>query len=173
MQQQYFDLAVVLPRKYLKNLSGWLLMGFKDAQTKQISEADFLNQRLAPDMYPLLRQIQIVTDSAKGGAARLSGVEPLKLEDNETTVEELLARIEKVLTHLETFKVEQFKDAAAQKVVLPYMPNEYQLGSDYVLGSLVPNFLFHTTIVYAILRAQGVPLGKADFIGGLVTHPLA
>jgi len=137
-----------------------------------MSEADYLDQKLAPDMFPLLKQIQIATDNAKALPARLTGGDMMKLEDTETTVEALLARIDTVLEHLRTYTKEQFAGAAERQVILGFMPEQYQLGKDYLVDFALPNFFFHCTVAYAIIRAQGVALGKKDFIGELKLHPV-
>ena len=85
----------------------------------------------------------------------------------------LLARIDTVLTYLQEFKPEQFAEAADAKIMLPFMPGQYQTGRDYVVDFALPNFFFHVSMVYAIVRVQGVPIGKADFLGGLKLHPVS
>lgn len=173
MSLSFYDLSVPLFCKYLANLKVLLEKGFTAASEAGMNEADFLNQKLAPDMFPLLKQVQIATDNAKGAAARLTGTEPMKLEDAETTVSELLERIDMVITHLKTFKASDFAEAAQQKVILPYMPDQYQTGKDYLLDFAIPNFMFHLTIAYAIIRAQGVKIGKQDYMGSLNLHPIS
>ena len=172
MQPTYFDFTVPVFIKNLTNLKTFLERGWVAAREANMSESDFLSQSLAPDMFHLKRQIQIATDSAKGAAARLTGAEPLKIEDTEETVDELLKRIDTVVAYLANFTPEQFADAAKQHVTLPYIPDQYQLGADYVVDFVLPNFFFHVAIAYAIVRAQGVALGKQDFIGGLKLHPV-
>lgn len=173
MNPTYFDLTVPVFTKNLTNVRTLLERGFNDAGERGMSEEDYLNQSLTSDMYNLKKQIQIVTDNAKGAVARLAGVEPMKLEDNENTVAELLARIDKVLSHLGEFKPEQFEDAAETKIILSFMPGQYQKGSDYLVDFALPNFFFHVSIVYVLIRVQGVPVGKADYIGGLKLHPIS
>jgi hypothetical protein len=171
MHFSYFDITVPVFIKNLHTLKALLAKGQAHALLEGMSEADFLAQRLAPDMFPLVKQVQMVTDNAKGIAARLGGVEIPTLSDNEESVAELLARIDTVLAFLETFTPEQFAEAAERKIVLPYIPGQYQRGADYLLDHALPNFFFHMTITYALIRAQGTPLGKMDFIGGLKLHP--
>ncbi len=173
MNLNYFEMTVPVFIKNLTNVKNLLEIGFTAAKDKGMSEEDFLNQSLAPDMYNLKKQIQIATDNAKGAAARLAGVEPMKLDDSESTVVELTARIDKVISHLSEFKPEQFETAADKKVILGFMPEQYQNGADYLCDFALPNFFFHVSMVYAIIRVQGVSVGKADFIGGLKLHPIA
>jgi uncharacterized protein len=169
----YFDLTVPVMLKNLTNVKSILMRGWNDAQERGMTEEAFLAQALAPDMFHLGRQVQIVTDNAKGMTARLAGVEAMSIEDNETTVDELLNRIDVVIEYISTFKPEQFEQAAQQKIVLKYMPGQYQTGAGYALSYAIPNFFFHMSMIYALLRKQGAPLGKTDFIGGLTLHPLA
>ena len=152
-----------------------MLGGMKNVLTKSesfirekgISEEVFLTDRLAPDMFPFKRQVQIATDNAKGAAARLSGTEIPKYEDVEMTFAELHARIDKTLAYLATVSEESFAGAEERKISLPYYPGKYMTGTEYALEHAVPNFLFHVTIGYAIARKQGVPLAKSDYINGL------
>ena len=131
-----------------------------------MSEADLLASRLAPNMFTLVQQVQVATDNAKGATARLAGAEPMSLVDNEMTVAALITRIEKVEAYLATFTAEQFTDAADRKITLPYFPGKFISGQDYLSEYALPNFFFHLNMTYAILRMVGVPLEKADYIGG-------
>lgn len=171
MTHIYFDLTIPVFIKNLTNVKKFLEVGLTHATAQGMTEAAFLAQSLTPDMFHLKRQVQIATDNAKGAAARLAGVEPIKIEDTEETVAELIARIDRVISHLEDFSAEQFAQAAEQKVVLQFFPDQYQTGADYLVDFVLPNFFFHVSMVYALIRAQGAPLGKADFIGGLNLHP--
>ena len=173
MNLNYFDLTVPMFIKNLTTVKTLLEKGFAAATEKNMSEEEFLSQSLTPDMFHLKRQIQIVTDNAKGATARLAGVEPLKIEDNESTVAELVARIDTGIAYLKEFKPEQFKNAAEAKITLSFMPGQYQTGADYFVDFALPNFFFHMSIAYALIRVQGVSIGKADFIGGLKLQPLS
>lgn len=166
----YYDVTVPVFIKTLTNLKSILQKGALHAKEQGISEADYLQRQLAPDMFPLVRQIQIATDSAKGVTARLTETTPLVIEDTETTCAELEERIEKVLTYLRTFTLEQFANAAEAKVTLPYFPGKYLEAPDYLVEHALPNFFFHVSIAYAIIRASGAEIGKADYIGGLTLH---
>ncbi len=153
-------------QKNLTSLKGILVKGAEHATSVGMSEADLLTSKLAHDMFPLVKQIQIATDNAKGATARLAGVEPMTLADDETTVAQLLVRIEKVEAYLATFTPEQFSDAAERKVTLHYFPGKFITGHDYLLQYAIPNFFFHMNMTYAIVRMIGAPLGKSDYIGG-------
>lgn len=153
--------------KLLGGLKNVLEKTAAHAKEKGLSEAGILSDRLAPDMYPLSRQVQIACDNAKGATARLSGEEPPKYEDTEQTISELQARIDKTLEFIQTIPAASFIDAANRKVSLPYWKGKHMLGGEYALEYAVPNFLFHVTTAYAIARKNGVPLVKGDFINGL------
>ncbi len=172
MHISYYDLTVPVFKKNLLIAKALLEKGLAHATETGMSETDFLNLRLAPDMFPLVKQVQIVTDNAKGIVARLTGTDAPKIADEETTVTELMTRIDTVLAFLDTFKPEQFSNAAEQKIVLPYIPDMYQTGTDYFVDFALPNFFFHMSIVYALMRAQGVQLGKMDFLGSLKLQPI-
>jgi hypothetical protein len=138
-----------------------------DAAARKIDPQVFTNGRLAPDMLPLTRQIQIMTDQAKGGASRLAGQDSPKWADEEKTFADLHERVAKTIAHLKTFKPESFDGAETRAIELKF-PNATLnfTGKDYFLGFVVPNFYFHYTTAYAILRHNGVPIGKQDFLGG-------
>lgn len=149
----------------LKNLAHVLAKGEANAAQRKIEPAVFLNDRLAPDMFPLTRQVQIATDHAKGAAARLSGRDILKLEDKETSFTELLARIEKVREHLATYSAADIDGSEEREIVLNAGREMRFTGQQYLLGFAMPNFYFHVTTAYNILRHNGVTIGKADFFG--------
>jgi hypothetical protein len=121
--------------------------------------------RLAPDQFPLVRQVQIATDTAKGCAARLSGTEPPKMEDTETTYEQLIARIDRTIAYVQSVKPEQLAGWEARKVSFSFRPGMHILGRDYLVQQAMPNFFFHVTTAYAIMRTAGVDVGKVDFLG--------
>lgn len=172
MSFTFFDITVPIVLKNLSTVKNLLERGSADAKEKAMTEEAFLAQSLTPGMFDLKRQIQIVTDSAKGMVSRLTGVAPLVLEDTEETVAQLLERIDRTLAYLQTFTPEHFVTAAEAQIVLPFMPGQYQTGAEYVTNFALPNFFFHVTLVYTIIRVQGAPIGKADYIGGLNLHPL-
>jgi hypothetical protein len=139
------------------------------AQARKISESVLLNWRLAPDMFALARQVQAAADQAKTGASRLAGVEPPKYEDNETTVDELKARITKTLAHLKTLDSAAIDAAIDREITFPLGPTTkgHMNGADYLNLFVLPNFHFHRTAAHGILRACGVDIGKRDFIGNI------
>lgn len=150
----------------LNNLSGVLAKGSAHAAERNIAPEVLLNTRITPDMFPLIRQVQIATDMSKGAAYRLAGMEPPKMEDNETSFDELHKRIAAVVEMLKTFKPEQIDGSEDRQIVLKLRSGEQHFrGQDYLLGYVLPNVYFHTTTAYAILRGVGVVLGKADFLG--------
>jgi hypothetical protein len=125
-----------------------------------------LQTRLIPDMLPLVKQVQIATDMAKNGTARLAGVDPLKFEDNETSFEELYARIDRALDYIKSFKPEQIDGSETRPVTIKSRNGEQHFeGQAYLLHFVIPNLFFHCTTAYAILRESGAHLGKQDFIG--------
>lgn len=167
----YYEVTIPVFIKSLENLRAFFEKGAQHAKETGETEEAFLNRTLAPDMFPLKRQIQIATDNAKGLPTRLTGAEALVIEDTETTVAELIARIDRVIAHLRTFTPEQFGSAATAEIRLPYFPDKVFLGRDYLLEFGLPNFFFHITTAYAIIRNSGIPLGKMDFLGSLTTQP--
>jgi hypothetical protein len=161
-----YDQLVTTFSKMLTNLDKVLTKAEADAQTRKIDPQVFVDGRLAPDMLPLVRQVQIMTDQAKGGASRLAGQEPPKWADDEKTFADLHARIAKTIAHLQTFKPNSFDGCESRTIELKYPHASFTFtGKDYFLGFVIPNFYFHYTTAYAILRHNGVPIGKADFLG--------
>ena len=157
--------------KALEAVKGVLDKGKKHADSKKLSWADFepalLADRIIFDQFPLSRQVQTACDNAKGAAARLAEIEIPKFEDNEATVDELKARIDKTIAFIKTIKPEQIIGKEAAKISLPYWEGKHMTGFDYVTQYLMPNFYFHVTTAYTILRKNGVDVGKSDFAGGL------
>ena len=152
----------------LKNLSAILKLAAKDAKARGIDPTVLLNSRLSPDMFALARQVQIVTDNAKGCSARLAGVDPPVFADDETTFPQLEDRIKRTLTFIGSLKAAQFEGSEAREVVmkLPIGTLSFS-GIDYLNGWALPNFYFHYTTAYNILRHNGVPLGKLNFLGAV------
>jgi len=152
----------------LGNLSAILDKAATHAEAKKIDPSVFINARLAPDMYPLSRQVQIASDVAKGCAARLAGIEVPSYEDNETTFPELQARIAKTVAFLQSVSPPQIDGSADRPISLKLRGREVGfLGQPYLLSFVLPNFYFHLTTTYAILRHNGLEIGKPDFIGGI------
>jgi len=149
----------------LNNLASMLSKAEQQAKTKGYDPAVLLNQRLAPDMFPLTKQIQIACDHAKGCVARLAGEPPEVMEDTETTFAELQARIKKVLGIVQSYKPEQFDGSETREITIKIPNSEFKFsGLDYVNHWAMPNFYFHATMAYAILRHNGIDLGKRDFL---------
>ena len=142
------------------------------AQTNGDEKA-LLADQLYPDMFPLTKQVQIACDNAKGCTARLSGTENPKMEDTEQTLDELIARIDKTLAFVKSVPEASFAGAADRKVSLPYFEGTYFTGFDYAREYAIPNFFFHTVTAYDLIRKNGVPIGKADYMNGLSLKPLA
>jgi hypothetical protein len=135
-------------------------------ETRSIDPAGLLSYRLAPDMFDFKRQIQVVSDQAKGMAARLAGLEVPSYPDTETTILELKARLAKTADYLGSFTEAQFAGAEEREIVLKMRRGELKLnGRDFAFGFFVPNFYFHAATAYDILRHAGVQIGKLDFMG--------
>ena len=137
------------------------------AAAKKIDPSVLLQSRLYPDMFALTRQVQIVCDQAKNGSARLAGTEAPRFEDNETTIEQLKERIAKTLALVKAVNSGQVDGGADREITFPLGPTSkgHMKGDDYLNHFVLPNFYFHLTAVYAILRHNGVDLGKRDFLG--------
>lgn len=151
----------------LKNLSAILQMAESSATSRNIDPSVLINSRLAPDMFPLSRQIQIASDMVKGGGARLAGVENPKFEDTESTFEELQARIGNTINFLETLTPEQINGSEEKHIKIQAGPSEFEFkGLQYLNHWVFPNLYFHVVTAYNILRHNGVVLGKRDFLAG-------
>ena len=152
----------------LINLRSILEKAVTYAEAKKIDPSVLINARLYPDMLPLSRQVQIATDVAKGAVSRLAGLEPPKYEDNESTFPELLARLDKTIALLESFKPEQMDGSEDKTIMLPMHERAVTFkGLPYLLDFVLPNVYFHVTTAYAILRHNGVEIGKKDFLGDI------
>ena len=153
----------------LNALSAVLDKAAAHAAAKKIEPAVLLAWRLAPDMFPLVRQVQVTADQAKNGAARLAGVEPPRYEDNETTIDELKARLAKTVAFLKTLDRQAIDAAGEREITFPLGPTNkgHMTGEDYLNHFVLPNFYFHRTAAYAILRHCGVDIGKRDFLGAI------
>ncbi|OYU44301.1 MAG: hypothetical protein CFE44_13695 [Burkholderiales bacterium PBB4] len=167
MSQTLYAASIPLFQQMLDGLKNVLAKAEAHATEKNIDPNAYLQARLYPDMFGLLRQVQIASDFAKGVSARLAGVEVPKLEDGETSFAELQARIDTVLAFIATLTEAQFADAATREIVLqPGTPKERRFhGQAYLLTYGLPHFFFHTTTAYAILRHNGIEVGKKDYIG--------
>ena len=151
-----------------KAMLGWLDKAQAHAEARKFDTANYLGLRLAPDMLPFTRQIQIATDGAKGCMARLAGVEVPKWEDNEATLDELRARIHKAMDYVQAFTAAQIDGTEDKEIVLPMRhgdPLRFS-GEAFLKHYVLPNLFFHATTTYALLRHAGVEIGKRDFLAG-------
>ncbi len=154
--------------RMLGNLGRWLDKAEAHAKAKKFDTSVYLNARLAPDMLPFSKQIQIACDAAKFGVARLAGVESPKFEDNETTLAELRERIAKTVAYVQSVPAAQIDGTETKDVVVPRRDGSMTLkGEFYLKHYVLPNFYFHANTAYALLRHNGVELGKGDYLGAL------
>lgn len=154
--------------RMLDNMLRWLEAAKAHAEAKKFSTDVYLTLRLAPDMLPFPKQIQIASDAAKGCVARLAGQEVPKYEDNEASLDELAERIRKTRDYVLSLPVAAFEGAEGREITIPRRsgdPLKFS-GIDYLRHFALPNFYFHATTTYALLRHAGVPLGKTDYLGG-------
>jgi hypothetical protein len=161
-----YQASVPVFLQMLTALSAILDKAADHARTSRTDPAELIQARLAPDMFPLARQVQIATDHAKGAAARLSGREVPKYEDTEASFEELKARIAKTLDFISSVEVGEIDGSEEKEITLTVggQPRTFS-GHRYLLHFALPNFFFHVTTAYDILRQNGVPIGKRDFMG--------
>lgn len=168
MTQLIHAMSVPVFERMLGNLSAVLDKAAAHAQAKKIDPAVLINARLYPDMFPLAAQVRIACDFAKGAAARLAGDEPPKYDDNEATFDELKARIAKTIDFVRGHAPERYVGAEERTVQLKIRGETLAFkGLPYLTQVVLPNFFFHLTTAYAILRHNGVELGKRDFVGPL------
>ena len=168
MTASLYDFTVPAFTLALTNLSKQLDKAHAHAGQKKVDFSVLAESRLIADMRPLTSQVQIACDNAKGCVARLSGVEAPRHEDTEKTYEELKARIAKTLDFIGSVKPEQFAGAETREVVLKFPNVTLKFnGKDYVTKFALPNFYFHTATAYAVMRKNGVELGKADYLGNI------
>lgn len=153
----------------LNALSAVLDKAAAHAAAKKFDASVILGWRLEPDMFAMSRQVQVACDQAKNGSARLAGVEPPKMEDNETTIDQLKERIAKTLAFLTTLDAKAIDAAADREITFPLGPIKkgQMKGADYLNHFMLPNFYFHSTAAYACVRACGVEIGKQDYIGAI------
>jgi len=165
-----YDLTVPQLLKMLHNADAWLVAATKHAEAKKFDVNHLMKARLAPDQFALDRQIQAMCDNAKFIAGRLTGKEWPAHPDTEAAFDQLRTRIAAVVSYLETFKPDDFAGAGDRKIVLPWMQDKWMTGDEYVAEFALPNFYFHAVTAYAILRHNGVELGKRDFLGNVPMH---
>ena len=171
MSQVHYEFSVPVCIKALGGLKNVLAVAGNVAHTHPGGEREILEARLAPDMFPFLRQVQIACDNAKGIAARLSGKEAPVFADDETTLAELGSRIDKTVTFLESLTPLDYEGAETRRVELPYFKDHYMTGDGYLKGYALPNFFFHVTTAYNIIRMLGGELGKKDYMNGVPLIP--
>jgi hypothetical protein len=167
MSISIYQASVPIFSHMLGSLSGVLAKAEANAEERKIDPAVFIAARLAPDMFPLKRQVQIASDFAKGASARLAGREVPSWGDSEETFADLQARIAKTRDFLESLKESEFEGGEARPIELKVGPHELKFdGLTYLQTFALPNFYFHVTTAYDILRHNGVPLSKIDFLNG-------
>lgn len=160
-------LIVLEMKKLLGQINGWLDKAAAHAQTKKYDVNTLLQARLAPDQFPLVRQLQAVCDQAKYAAGRTTGKDMPSHADTEQTVDAIKARIASVIAYLDTFSKNDFESLASRTVTTPRWEGKSMTATDYLVEHAMPNFFFHLTTAYAILRHNGVDVGKRDFLGQL------
>ena len=166
MSVSLYDVSVPIFTLSLNNLAAILDKAASHAEVKKVDPKVLPGARLIIDMLPLSSQIQIACDTAKGAAARLAGIEVPKHEDTEATLAELKARVAKTLDFIKTIEPEQLQGAETREIVLQFPQSTLKFtGLNYLTNFVLPNFFFHVTMAYALLRKNGVDLGKRDFLG--------
>jgi hypothetical protein len=167
MSVSLYDVSITPFKRQLTALSAILDKSAAHAEARKIDPNALLNARLFPDMFPLVRQVQIASDFAKG-LVRLTGLEPPVFEDSEKTFPELKQRVQKTIAFLDTIDAAKIEGSEQRQIKLKIGPNEMSFtGLDFVRNLSQPNFFFHVTAAYAILRHNGVELGKRDFLGAI------
>jgi len=170
MSPAMYNASVPVFRQMLSALNAIIDKTLAHAEAKKIDQAVFANARLYPDMFPFAKQITVATDFAKGASARLAGIEVPKFEDTETSLSDAKARLQKTQDFIATLKPAQFDGAETRDITIQLRgtPTIFK-GQPYLLHYAMPNFYFHTTTAYAILRHNGIEIGKPDFIHQLIT----
>jgi hypothetical protein len=172
MSISMYDASIPLFKQLLGSMSAVLDKGAAFGAGKQIEKGVLMQLRLAPDMFPLLRQVQVASDSAKGGAARLAGVDIPSYPDEEVTIDDAKARIAKTIAFLDTLSRDAINASAEREIVITVGPQTARremrfTGATYLMRWVIPNFTFHCATAYDILRANGVELGKRDYLGAV------
>ena len=166
MAMSMYQASVPVMSRMLTNLNNILAKAAKHCEEKKIDPNALLQARLYPDMFHLIKQVQVATDMAKGGVARLAGQEPPVYEDSEKTFADLAARIEKTIAFMNGFKPEQIDGTEEKEITLKMRAGEVKFkGQAYLQNFVHGNFYFHVTTTYAILRHNGVEVGKRDYLG--------
>lgn len=167
MQPTVNELVVEQMSRGLVSLKGLLKRAQHFSTERKFDENNFLQLRLAADMFPFIKQVQITCDIVKGTCARLSGTTAPVFADDEKTIAELIQRIDKTYEYVQGFSDEKFHGYENRKISFPWKPGFEMMGHDYLISHAIPNFYFHLATAYAILRSNGVPLGKGDYLGEL------
>ena len=168
MSISMYDLLIPVLTRGLTTMSAVLDKAAAHAAAKKFDSAVLAQARLFPDMYPLVRQVQIACDTAKGAAARLGGIEVPRHEDTEATFAELKARIAKTLDIVQSVSAAQLKDAESRAIEIKFPNGSWKFtGIGYLTDFVLPNFYFHVSMVYALLRKNGIEIGKSDFLGDI------
>jgi hypothetical protein len=154
-------------KKQLGQLDKWLETAAAYAETKKFDSKNFLGLRLSVDQFPFSRQVQVACDTAKLGASRLTGKDAPNNPDTEETLEQLRARVQSTVAYLNGFTAKDFESTATRSITQPRWEGKTMTGADFFLEHALPNFYFHLTTAYALLRHAGVPIGKRDFLGTL------
>ena len=168
MSISLYDISIPVLSRSLGNLSAILDKAASHAAAKKYDSIVLAQLRLYPDMHPLVRQVQIACDTAKGAAGRLAGIDVPKHADTETTLDELKQRIAKTIDFLKTVTAEQVNGAASRTIEIKFPNGAWKFTAlAYIVDFVLPNFYFHASMVYALLRKSGVEIGKTDFLGAL------
>lgn len=162
-----FQYTVPIFIKSLGGLQTVLTKAQAHCTSSGLHESDLLADRLAPDMFPLVKQVQSACDNAKNAVGRLTGITPPVFEDTEQSLGELIARVEATIAYLQTVPESAYAGAEERQVTLPYFPGKYMTGFEYAREYALPNFFFHLVTAYGIIRKNGVAIGKADYTNGL------
>jgi hypothetical protein len=154
-------------KKLLRGVDGWLDKAVAYAATKKFDANTLLQARLAPDMFPFVRQVQAVCDQAKYAVGRTTGKDMPANPDTETTIDELKKRVASVLSYLDGFSEADFKDLGSRTVTTPRWEGKHMTATNYFIEHAQPNFFFHLGMAYAVLRHNGVDVGKRDYLGAM------
>jgi len=168
MSISLYDFSIPALTRGLANLSGLLDKAEAHAAAKKYDSAVLAQARLFPDMHPLVRQVQITCDTAKGAAARLAGVDVPKHEDTEVTFADLKARVAKTADFVKSISAAQLENAENRSIELKFPNGAWKFTAvGYLTDFVLPNFYFHISMVYALLRKNGIEIGKADYLGAI------
>jgi len=167
MKISMYALSHAVFKKSLTQLLHVMEKGVANAKARSFDTSVLVNARLAPDMLPFSKQVQLTSDFAKNSLARLAGIDPPKFEDNETTMDELVARVKKTLEYIDTVPATALEGSETRDIKIPLRDRTLEMkGLPYLQGWALPNFFFHYVTAYNLLRHNGVDVGKRDFLGG-------